>query len=171
MRKRLVSFVSGVDRVNRVVANVFCVLILPMSIALTWETVSRYVFDNPTIWAYELATMAYAVHMIMAGGYTALHDGHVRMDLLATRWSSRTKAIVNSCTFVLPLFFIVLLLIPSAEQSWVAIVTGQHSNTVWGPPTWPWKVAVPIGICLILLQLVATFIRDIHLAITGEQLQ
>ena len=51
-----------------------------------------------------------------------------------------------------------------------AVVLGEHSQSIWGAPEWPVKVAIPLGAFLILLQGIAKLIRDFHLAVTGRNL-
>ena len=46
----------------------------------------------------------------------------------------------------------------------------ETSGSAWDPPVYPLKVALVIGVLLLLLQGTAKFIRDLHLALKGSEL-
>ncbi len=45
-----------------------------------------------------------------------------------------------------------------------AVKYGQVNYTPWGPPLAPIKIVMTIGIVLMLLQVIATFFKDVALA-------
>jgi TRAP-type mannitol/chloroaromatic compound transport system permease small subunit len=45
-----------------------------------------------------------------------------------------------------------------------AIVYGQKNYSAWSPPLWPIKSIMTIGIFLMLLQCISTFLKDIAAA-------
>ena len=168
--RKLASIVHCVDVVNLWVGRLTAYLVLGMIAVLIYEVVLRYVFESPTIWAHETAQWLYGVHFILLGGFVLIYGAHVKMDILYSRWSARTKARVDSVTAILILFFLAAFL-------WQAIGGAYHSFTIrevsfsaWHPPIWIFKCFFPTGVFLILLQVIARFIRDAHLAITGKEL-
>jgi TRAP-type mannitol/chloroaromatic compound transport system permease small subunit len=46
----------------------------------------------------------------------------------------------------------------------------ETSGSAWDPPVYPLKVALAFGVALLLLQGIAKFIRDLHLAVKGKEL-
>ena len=55
-------------------------LIIPMVLALTFEVVSRYLFNAPTLWAYDMTFMMYGSYFMLGAAFTLQRKGHVRTD-------------------------------------------------------------------------------------------
>jgi TRAP-type mannitol/chloroaromatic compound transport system permease small subunit len=58
----------------------------------------------------------------------------------------------------------------AANYAWRSILVGETAGSAWDPPVYPIKMALAIGVALLLLQGMAKFIRDLHLAIKGCEL-
>jgi TRAP-type mannitol/chloroaromatic compound transport system permease small subunit len=110
-----------------------------------------------------------AAYYLLGGGYSMQIDSHVRMDLLYGRWSSRTKAVVDAITVLFLIFYMVLLLYGSLSSAQYALQYGEESYSSWAPYMAPIKIIMVVGIALMLLQVVATFFKDIAEA-RGETL-
>ncbi len=144
--------------------------ILPLvGLILVFEVCARYVFGKPTVWAHEASQHLFGVAFILGGAYAYIYGSHVNVDLIVRRFSPRVQAGIYAVTFLLfALYFIVMLRfsIPIAIDSWE-----RHEVTmsVWGPPYYPLKTAVPVGALLILLQGTAKFLRDLYFVISGRE--
>ena len=57
-------------------------LILPLVASLTYEGIARYVFDAPTLWAYDLSYMLYAAFLMLCAHYTLMKGAHILTDML-----------------------------------------------------------------------------------------
>ena len=57
------------DRVSIVSGKAVGWLILPMSLSLVYEVVSRYAFNAPTIWASDLSNMLYGAFFMLGSAY------------------------------------------------------------------------------------------------------
>ncbi len=171
MQRYLSRIVRTIDRVTYLAGNVFAVLILVMIGIIMFEVVARYLLNRPTSWALQLSTMVFGTYMICGGGYALLHKAHVSMDMFYARWSKRTRAIVDSLTYLL--FFVVftLLLWKATKYGLESVAAREHSNSAWGQPLYHWKMTASLGIFLLLLQGVGNFIRSVNLAVTGKELK
>jgi TRAP-type mannitol/chloroaromatic compound transport system permease small subunit len=136
-----------------------------------FEVISRYVFNRPTIWGLEASTMVFGPFALISGAYALLHRGHVKMDIFYDRWSERTKAIIDACTFPLFLMFIGIILWKSAGYGWQSCMIREHSVTAWSPPIYLWKLTIPLAALLIAFQGIADFIRNVTLAVSGKTLE
>jgi len=167
---RLARIVSTIDAISRWSGYVAMFLVVALGLLMSTEVVARYVFNAPTLWATESTALVFGIYMMLAGAYTLLIHGHVTMDAVYSRLSLRRKAILDLLTSFLFFFFCGVLLwkgIPTAIKS-VAMM--EHSMSAWGAPYWPIKIAIPLGAFLILLQGLAKFTRDFHIALTGRKL-
>jgi len=62
------------------------------------------------------------------------------------------------------IFYIVFLIIGGIDGIEYALTYGQRNYTPWGPPLAPIKIIMVIGIVLMLLQVIATFLKDVAIA-------
>ena len=108
--------------------------------------------------------MTMAAYYLLGGGYSIQLNSHVRMDLLYARWSPKTKAAVDCITAVGLLAYLVVLLYGGVSSTQYALEYDQKNYSVWAPPMAPIKIAMTVGIALMLLQVVAVFFRDLAAA-------
>jgi len=132
-----------------------------------YEVISRFVFDAPTVWAHKITAQVFGFYSIMAGGYVLLNKAHIRVDVFFNRLSSKGKAIADLCTFTFAFLFVGALLFRASSFAWESIKLMEHTYPPFPLLTFPLKSSMILGISLLLLQLIAKYIRDLYLAITG----
>jgi TRAP-type mannitol/chloroaromatic compound transport system permease small subunit len=130
----------------------------------------RYGFDAPTAWSVDLGKFIFGGYFLFGGAYTLLHDKHVRMDAIYSRWSPRRRAIVDAATFVFMAVYLVVFIWGGIESTEFALRTGFHSMSLWGPPLAPIRAVTTVGAVLLLLQGLAMLFKDI-LLIRGRSQQ
>ena len=159
-----------IDRISTFIGQAFSWLIVSLTFMITWEVVSRYAFDNPHPWAFDVMIMMYGTVFMMAGAYTLSKNGHVRGDVLYGFFSPRVQASLD-----LLLYF--LFFIPGVfALAWAgynfagdAWAINEHSNvTADGPPVYPFKTILPVAGAFLLLQGVVEIIRCIICIRDGE---
>jgi TRAP-type mannitol/chloroaromatic compound transport system permease small subunit len=163
------AFLFAVDRINRWVGAGMSYVILAMILMTVYEVISRFVFQSPTIWAHKITAQTFGFYMIMAGGYAVLLKAHIRVDVLWSRLSPRKRAIVDLCTFTLAFLFITMLLYRVGIFAWQSTLIMERSYPPFSLPVWPLKLVMILGVSLLFLQLIAKYIRDLRLAITGVE--
>jgi TRAP-type mannitol/chloroaromatic compound transport system permease small subunit len=169
MPKVIVKFVRATDAINTVVGKFSMFFVLGMMGLLLYESISRTVFDRPHIWVVEMAQFTMAAYYLLGGGYSMILRGHVRMDLLYSRWPDRKRGRIDAITTPFMIFYLVFLLIGGISSTEYAITYGQTNYTPWAPPLAPIKIIMTLGIFLMLLQAIATFFKDIAKA-RGEKI-
>lgn len=128
----------------------------------------RYLFNLPTIWVWEMNALLLCVIVALGGGYALLVRGHVRTDLLYSRFSPRTKAIMDIVTSCFMFVFLGALLWQGIEQGLLSLVRLEHSHSLFRPPIYPFKIILAVGIFLFILQGLADLVRNIYIAYTGR---
>jgi TRAP-type mannitol/chloroaromatic compound transport system permease small subunit len=131
------------DRVGGVIAWVWLALIAVIGIAV----VLRFVFGIGRIELEELQWHLYAVGFLTGIVVCAVHDRHVRVDVLRDRMQPRTRDWVDfygGLLLQLPLIALVLWsALPLVAESWA---TGERSVSAGGlPHRWLLKAALPIA--------------------------
>jgi TRAP-type mannitol/chloroaromatic compound transport system permease small subunit len=166
----LSAFVRAINATNEWLGRIVALGILLMIVIVSYEVVMRYEFRAPTIWATELITFVFAGYIFLGGGYTLLHRDHVGMDLVYSRLSARTQAVLDVLTAFFVLVYCWVLITTGWNTAWDALQTGRTTGTDWNPPLFPAAVLLPIGAALLLLQSLAKLARDLVLALTGRDL-
>ena len=151
-----------VDVVNRTVGRFAMYLIFVMMGVLLFSSISRGIFNVSHIWIVETAQMSMAAYYLLGGGYSMQLDSHVRMDLLYGRWSVRTRAIVDAIVGFSLIFYLIVLLYGGISSTQYAIEYGQKNYSAWAPPMAPIKIVMTFGITMMLLQVIATFFKDLE---------
>mgnify|MGYP000854145934 CR=1 FL=1 len=157
----IVLFVTWVDRINRLAGRFAMLIFFVMAAIMLWSTISRTIFGAPVNWAMEMTQFLLSAYYLLGGAYAFQHGAHVRMDLFYSRFSPRRRAGLDAITLLAVIFFLVVLLWGGISSTQYAIQYGQKNYSSWSPLLWPVKVAMTIGIFLMLLQVIAQFCRDI----------
>ncbi len=146
-------------------------LLLPTIGVMVFEVVSRYVFNAPTIWSTEIVVILAGTLYIIGGAYTHYVGGHISVEtlynMLSRRWQTVTRVLLHFPLFVL---YVGVLLWAGTEFAWDSVMEGEHSGSLWNPIVWPYKLVIPLGALLILLQGLGQFVRDVRALLTGKDL-
>ncbi|MHA6692977.1 TRAP transporter small permease subunit [Devosia sp. A449] len=161
MPKPIVLFVKWVDRINRLAGRFAMVIFFVMAAVMLWSTISRTVFGAPVNWALEMTQFLLSAYYLLGGAYAFQQGAHVRMDLFYDRLPLRGRSILDAITLLAVIFFLVVLLWGGISSTQYAIQYGQKNYSAWSPLLWPVKVAMSLGIFLMLLQVIAQLFRDI----------
>jgi TRAP-type mannitol/chloroaromatic compound transport system permease small subunit len=81
--------------------------------------ISRFVFSYEQPFMGDLVRFWYAALFLFASAYTLVHDGHVRVDVLYSRFTKRNKAWTNT----------VGTLLLGLPLGWVILMTGMWDKT------------------------------------------
>ncbi len=168
MPKPIRAYVRTVDAISKAVGHFAMYLVFAMIGILFYSTISKN-FLEPSLWTLEMAQFTMVAYYLLGGGYSLQTGDHVRMDLLYSRWSDRTKAIVDAVTLLFLIFYLVLLLFGGISSTRYALQYGEESYSAWAPPMAPIKIVMCVGITLMLLQVIATIFKEIARA-RGEDL-
>lgn len=159
---RLLRFVEGF---NEQVGRTVRWLVLLVVLIGAFNAVARYAgraagFSLSSNAWLELQWYLFSLLFLLGSAYTLHHDGHVRVDVVFHRLSSRARAWVNLCGIVVFLIpFCVMILWTSwfpVRSSWAIWETSPDPG---GLPRFPIKTALPIAFLLLLGQGCAQAVR------------
>jgi len=145
-------------------------LALALVLVMTNEVIMRYVFNRPTVWGFETSVMLGAALYALGFSYAHRHHSHLRIDVFYTHLSPRKRAIMDVVgTLFLCFPLMIILVSASIDNAWVAWVGKERLKlTFWYPPSGPLRTVVALGFILLALQVIAQFIRDVHLLIRNR---
>jgi TRAP-type mannitol/chloroaromatic compound transport system permease small subunit len=170
------GFRTTIERIERLAdwtGRIVGWLIIPMTIAVTWEVVARHFFRAPTIWAFDVTYMLYGTHFMLGTAYTLMRVGHVRTDMLYQNWSVRRQSWIDAIGY-LCFFFpaMVALFYFGWQEFYHAYQIGETSDaSPWRPIVWPFKGVIPLTAILLLIQGIAELLKDIYGIRTGREWQ
>ena len=153
-----------IDLVAIVSGNLVAWLIVPMVLSLTWEVVARYVFNAPTVWAYDMTFMLYGTFFMVGAAFTLQRKGHIRTDSYYGEWSPRRQATIDLvCYVVMFLPFAGVFLFYGWGYFMKAFVTHEtFVSSPWSPITWPFKLMMPLAGLLLLVQGASEVLKCLH---------
>lgn len=171
MSRVLALGLGAIDALSEWSGKAFGWLIVPLMGALAFEVISRYFFNAPTIWAYDVSYTLYSAIFMLGAAYTLRRGEHVRTDflykLLSVRWQGMVDAVLYSF-FLLPA--LIWLTIVSGERAWHAwLIDERAMASLLQPPTWPFRSILPLALALLALQVVAEAVRSLFAAVTGRR--
>lgn len=138
-------------------------LIVPLTAGLVYEVVARYIFNAPTIWAYDMTYM-FAGALFMLGSAYALRQGsHVRADFLLESRSPRWQATIDIILYI-AVYFPAMTLFFWVSFTYAAQSVAQNETypqSPWMPIIYPLKIVMPITLALLLIQGVAEVLKTI----------
>jgi TRAP-type mannitol/chloroaromatic compound transport system permease small subunit len=168
--RALIRTTQAIDGFSRWTGQAVAWLILPLLLSLTYEGFARYLFNAPTLWAFDLSYMMYAAIFMLCAHYTLLRGAHIRTDMLWDRFTPRTKGRIDTVAYVFFFFpAMILLFYASVDEAWHSWQLGELSEqTAWRPILWPFKAIVPLTSLLLLIQGVSELLKSIYAARTGR---
>ena len=78
-------------------------------VAYFYEVIMRYIFNQPTIWVHESCFLLFGMQYLLAGAYTLLTGGHVRVDVLYIKLPPRGRVGMDIFTSVFFFIFAIAL--------------------------------------------------------------
>jgi TRAP-type mannitol/chloroaromatic compound transport system permease small subunit len=155
------AFCRFVDGLSTVVGILAAWLIAPLVFAICFEVVSRYFFNAPTSWSYELGYLLTGAGWLLGLAFTQRRNAHIRIDIFYARFSPRRKALVDivlHAVFVLP--FLAWLCVVLDQRMMAAIASGELTGqSGWNPPIWPFRAVFFVSFVLLALQILADVLR------------
>ena len=145
-------------------------LILPMVGSLVYEVIARYLFNAPTVWAYDMTYMLYGSFFMLGAAYTLQRKGHIRTDLLYGSWSPRRQGLTDAICYLL-FFFPGMIVFLVVTWDFFDVSFGRGERVVsspWMPVVYPLKGAMFVATFLLVLQGIAEFLRSCYAATKGE---
>ena len=151
-----------IDTITAWIGKLAMWLVLAAVLISAGNAIIRKVFNVSSNAYLEVQWYLFAAVFMLGVGYVFLHNGHVRIDFIASRLSKRTNAIIDSLGI---LFFVMPLCVILIDLSWPyfmrAYVSGEMSENAGGLIRWPVILLIPVGFSILLLQSVSELIKRV----------
>lgn len=151
-----------IDGLNERIGRLMYWLVLVAVMVSAGNAISRKLFNISSNAYLELQWYFFSALFLFCAGYTLLRNEHVRIDVVAGRFSARTQAwidIFGTVFFLLPMAVLFIWL------SWPIFIRtyvhGEISTNAGGLLIWPARLMVPVGFALLTLQGLSELIKRI----------
>lgn len=165
--KKILKTIDTISEYSGLAARFFSVALI---LVMVTEVTMRYVFNRPTMWAYEVSIFLGAAIYSMAFTYVMRHNAHVRVDVFYARFSPRGKAIIDVIGGII-VFLPLIIAILQASGAWTIkawIMKEKSFETYWFPPLYPLRTVAFAGFILLAIQGLAKIYRDFYVLIRNK---
>jgi TRAP-type C4-dicarboxylate transport system permease small subunit len=145
------SLLSAIDRLLIVIVGILLVAVLAV---VSLQVVMRYVFNAPTVWSEELATLLFVWFVMLGIGPVLKHQEHIKVEVLTelpSIWLKRLLHLLGNLVFIIVfavLGYYALQLLPSADRQLMSgLSMALGANVQMSVLYW----AVPIGSAFVIL--------------------
>lgn len=159
------------DQLSEWSGRIFSWLIVPLTLLILYEVITRRFLDQPTIWTFEMSLFLYSAHFMLVIGYTLLYKAHVSVDVLYMHFSPKAQAIVSLITYtIFLLLFSSVLLWHGGIFAKTAWELKEVSWSGWHPPLYPIKTVIPVTGLFLALQGISDFVKNVIFLAKGERI-
>jgi len=160
--KGLLKLCHTIDAMSDRIGHFVMWLVLAATLISAGNAIVRKAFSTSSNAWLEIQWYLFSAVFLLAAGYTLLKNEHVRIDVLAQRFSRRTQVMVDVMgllVFVLPLCgWVIAISWPMVTQ---AYATGEMSSNAGGLIRWPAYALMPLGFGLLALQAFSELVKRI----------
>lgn len=160
MTNALLALSRRIDAITAFVGRHVKWAILAAILVSAGNAALRKAFDISSNAWLELQWLLFGAAFMLAAAYTLQKNAHVRIDIVSSRLSKRTRDVIELLghLFLLAPFTLVLLWL-SWSYALQSFAEGEVSSNAGGLPVWPAKFLIFAGMFLLFLQLVSELIK------------
>ncbi|MGZ5067280.1 MAG: TRAP transporter small permease subunit [Usitatibacter sp.] len=151
-----------VDAVNERIGRSVYWLVLVAVLVSAGNAIIRKVFNMSSNAWLELQWYLFSAIFLLCAGYTLLHNGHVRIDVIAGKLSPKAQAWIDILGTV---FFLLPMALMLTWMSWPYFVHSfqnkEISGSAGGLIFWPARLLLPVGFGLLALQGLSELVKRI----------
>ena len=156
--------VSTLDRVICQVGVVAGVLLVGISVAVTYDVIMRYFLRAPTLWSVEVTGYMLLIAVFLSFAYTESVGGHVKVDIVFERLPPRIQVWVKLATSVLAFLFAIVFTWQTAQLAIKSFILAERSPSLLSVLLWPIYTFMPLGCVLFILECLRSLIKSIVVA-------
>jgi len=161
--KILRLYIRLIDGLNEYIGVIVSWLTTLMVLVVFYDTVMRYAFEKGNVAIQELEWHIFAVVFLIGAAYALKRGAHVRVDIIYTRLSTKTKALIDllgTLFFLLPFAVMVIY----STQNFIAnswAVREMSPDPGGLPARYILKAMIPAGFTLLILQGVSEIFKNL----------
>lgn len=163
-------FFNVVDGINEIVGRVFSWAVVLIMLITVCDVAMRYFFNEPVLWAFAVVKQLYALQFMILAGFGLLHQKHIAVDVFTENLDRRKQALLSLISYLV--FFLPFMLMLIWQSYQFAARSWATNETSWGVvslPIYPIKSVIVVAAVLLLLQGIATFMRELGVLLNRRE--
>ena len=136
-------------------------LFISIGFIISYEVISRYVFNAPTIWVNEISRFLQIWATYLALTYSFHKKDFIRITVLYDKIGDRGKKILDFISTIFIIFFSVFVVYYGWLIAYDSLEGGRTSSTILDLPSFITELAIPLCFGFLLLRVLIEFIKFI----------
>lgn len=143
------------QKMDKTVAHLLIIILGIMVLNVTWQVVSRYVFQSPSSFTDELSRYMLIWLGMLGAAYVAGKDEHLAIDLLPQKLTGRAKTRLQIFIYCIVIAFVLpVMILGGGNLVYITFVLEQKSATLQVPLAFVYAI-IPLSGLLILYYQIA----------------
>ena len=155
----------GVNPLVRIIKIVAAGILAAMMFLTAMDVLLRYIFNRPISGALEITEYMMVILVGFGLAYCATAKGLVSVEIVTSRFSPRTQAILNSITYFLSFVFFSLITWQTVRNVKL-VLESELVSPVLLIPTFPFAILLALGCLVFTLVLLVNFLEYLSQAVT-----
>ena len=136
-------------------------LFISIGFIISYEVISRYVFNAPTIWVNEISRFLQIWATYLALTYSFHKKDFIRITVLYDKIGDRGKKILDFISTIFIIFFSVFVVYYGWLIAYDSLEVGRTSSTILDLPSFLTEIAIPLCFGFLLIRVLIEFIKFI----------
>ena len=126
---------------------------------VSYEVISRYIFNSPTIWVSEISQFLQIWATYLALTYSFHTKDLIRITFIYDRLGENGQKFLDLLSFLFIIFFSSFVVYYGWEIAYDSFKVGRTSSTILDLPSFLTEVAIPLCFGLLVLRVLAETIK------------
>ena len=149
------------DKIIKYSGYLASALFISIGFIISYEVISRYVFNAPTIWVNEISRFLQIWATYLALTYSFHKKDFIRITVLYDKIGDRGKKILDFISTIFIIFFSVFVVYYGWLIAYDSLEVGRTSSTILDLPSFITELAIPLCFGFLLLRVLIEFIKFI----------
>ena len=153
-------FCAGVDFLSKLAGLASAMALLAIVSFVCFEVVSRYAFNEPTVWVNEYSTYLLLGIAFVGLAYAQKENSHIQVELLLGYVPEATRRKMELLTLWIGLFFVVFAAWQVISFNYQEYINDTRNWGLLATPQWIPELFVSVGYGLFMLAILADIARQ-----------
>lgn len=159
-----------IDKIDWLVAKFVSLLMALLVVDVTWQVVSRFILDNPSVYTEEIALFLVLWISLLGAAYTYRRGAHLGLDILVEKLEEKRKRLVQILADFLCLVFALVILLYGGWELVLLNIQLEQSSAALQIKVWTVYSVIPLsGIIIALYALERIIFGDAFDAVSKEE--
>jgi C4-dicarboxylate transporter, DctQ subunit len=163
------SVERALRRVNTTLSYLCAFFVVFMTLSIIYDVFARLLFRAPTIWVIDINEYLLVYLTFVPAAWILMRDRHVKVELLTTRLSRRTRFRLGIGTDIFACFYCIILAWQGWVVAWEAFERGYEFSTALAFPRFPVLVIIPVGAAWLALGFIVKIWSSTQLQCTVDR--